>query len=420
MYSPKSTSPLHPVLTVSQLTSQIREVLEEVFENVVVVGEVSNAKLYPSGHWYFSLKDKDATLPCVCFKTNNSGLRFKLEDGLQIIARGKLNVYPPRGAYQLVASSIEPVGIGEWQLAFEQLKDKLAKEGLLEPGRKRPIPILPRRIGVVTSTAGAALRDILSALARRNKLVNVVIAPAKVQGDGSAEEVARAIQDLQRLPDVDVILVARGGGSIEDLWAFNTEIVARAVCASSIPIISGVGHETDITICDLVADLRAPTPTAAAELVAKGSAELLDKWTSLEKRLVYRMEDRVARLRHTLHKLDPLNGLLRYQERLKRNRLKVLRHRDHMVHHMSNALNLAQHKWRQNHEKLNALGPQNVLARGFSIIRRIDGQIICTDEDVQVGDVLEGILLKGKLTLRVEQVQADNKDKTQTLQVEEK
>ena len=272
----------------------------------------------------------------------------------------------------------------------------------------------------MTSTAGAALRDILSALARRNKLVNVVIAPAKVQGEGSAEEVARAIQDLQRICDVDVILVARGGGSIEDLWAFNTEIVARAVCASSIPIISGVGHETDITICDLVADLRAPTPTAAAELVAKGSAELLDKWTSLEKRLVYRMEDRVARLRHTLHKLDPLNGLLRYQERLKRNRLKVLRHRDHMVHHMSNALNLAQHKWRQNHAKLNALGPQNVLARGFSIIRRIDGQIIRTTEDVQAGDLLEGILLQGKLTLRVEQVHADNQDKTQqTLQVEE-
>lgn len=278
MQSPKITSALHPVLTVSQLTAQIREVLEEVFENVIVVGEVSNAKLYNSGHWYFSLKDKDATLPCVCFKINNTGLRFKLEDGMQVVLRGKLNVYPPRGAYQLVASSIEPVGIGEWQLAFEQLKEKLGKEGLLAPERKRPIPILPRRIGVVTSTAGATLRDILSALARRNKLVNVVIAPAKVQGEGSAEDVVYAIKLLQRIPDVDVILVARGGGSIEDLWSFNTEMVARAVSQCSVPVISGVGHETDITICDLVADLRAPTPTAAAELVARGSAELLERW----------------------------------------------------------------------------------------------------------------------------------------------
>ncbi len=408
MYSPKSTSPLHPVLTVSQLTAQIREVLEEVFENVLVVGEVSNAKLYNSGHWYFSLKDKEATLPCVCFKTFNTGLRFKLEDGMQVVLRGKLNVYPPRGAYQLVASSIEPVGIGEWQLAFEQLKEKLSKEGLLDPERKRPIPILPRRVGVVTSTAGAALRDILSALARRNKLVNVVIAPAKVQGEGSAEDIAHAIRELQRIPDVDVILVARGGGSIEDLWSFNTELVARAVSTCSVPVISGVGHETDITICDLVADLRAPTPTAAAEMVARGSAELLDRWQGLEKRLLYRMDDRIARARHTLHRVDPINGLLRYHERLKRNHLKVLSYRDRMTHRMAHALNSAEHKWRQNHEKLSVLGPKNVLSRGFSILRKLDGQIVRTYEDVKPGDIVEGILLQGRLKLRVEEVEPES------------
>jgi exodeoxyribonuclease VII large subunit len=392
---------------VSQLTAQIREVLEEVFENVLVVGEVSNAKLYNSGHWYFSLKDKDATLPCVCFKTFNTGLRFKLEDGMQVVLRGKLNVYPPRGAYQLVASSIEPVGIGEWQLAFEQLKEKLSKEGLLDPERKRPIPILPRCVGVVTSTAGAALRDILSALARRNKLVNVVIAPAKVQGEGSAEDIAHAIRELQRIPDVDVILVARGGGSIEDLWSFNTELVARAVSTCSVPVISGVGHETDITICDLVADLRAPTPTAAAEMVARGSAELLDRWQGLEKRLVYRMEDRIARARHVLHRVDPINGLLRYHERLKRNHLKVLSYRDRMTHRMAHSLNSAEHKWRQNHEKLSVLGPKNVLSRGFSILRKLDGQIVRTYEDVKPGDILEGILFQGRLKLRVEEVEPE-------------
>lgn len=404
MQSPKTTSALHPVLTVSQLTAQIREVLEEVFENVIVVGEVSNAKLYNSGHWYFSLKDKDATLPCVCFKINNASLRFKLEDGMQVVLRGKLNVYPPRGGYQLVASSIEPVGIGEWQLAFEQLKEKLGKEGLLAPERKRAIPILPRRIGVVTSTAGAALRDILSALARRNKLVNVVIAPAKVQGEGSAEDVVYAIKLLQRIPDVDVILVARGGGSIEDLWSFNTEMVARAVSQCSVPVISGVGHETDITICDLVADLRAPTPTAAAELVARGSAELLDRWQGLEKRLLYRMEDRIARARHTLTRVDPMNGLLRYHERLKRKQLKVVSYRDRMTHRMAHTLNTAQYKWRQNHEKLSVLGPQNVLSRGFSILRTIDGQIVRTYGDVKPGDIIEGILSQGSLKLRVEEV----------------
>jgi exodeoxyribonuclease VII large subunit len=238
------------VLSVSELTAQIRDMLEGNFDQITVVGEVSNAKVYPSGHWYFSLKDKDATLPCVCFKTANAHIKFALEDGLQVVARGKLSVYPPRGAYQMVATHLEPVGIGEWQLAFEQLKAKLEAEGLLAAERKRPIPTMPHKIGVVTSIAGAALHDILTALNRRNRNVKVVVRPAKVQGEGSAEDVAQAIVDLQTLPDLDVIIVARGGGSIEDLWSFNTEVVARAVASCRVPVVSGVGHETDITICD--------------------------------------------------------------------------------------------------------------------------------------------------------------------------
>lgn len=405
MYNLKPASPLHPILTVSQFTAQIREVLEEVFETVYVVGEVSNAKIYPSGHWYFSLKDQDATLPCVCFKAANASLKFKIEDGLMLVTRGKLNVYPPRGAYQMVVSSLEPVGIGEWQLAFEQLKEKLDKEGLLAPERKRPIPMMPRRIGVVTSTAGAALRDILSALARRNRFVNVVISPAKVQGEGSAEEVAQAIADLQQLPDVDVIIVARGGGSIEDLWSFNTEVVARAVAGSRIPIISGVGHETDITICDLAADLRAPTPTAAAELVAKGSAELLDRYTNLQKHILFTMQDRLSGARRKWERLSPLNSLLRYQERLKRHQLKVANYRDRIIRRIDQSLSLSQHRWRQGHEKLMALGPLNVLSRGFSIIRKRDGTIVRQAQDVRPGDVLEALLHQGRLRVKVEFVE---------------
>lgn len=403
MFSPRTTQ-LQPVLTVSQLTACIRDVLESEFQQVYVVGEVSNAKVYPSGHWYFSLKDKDATLPAVCFRAANNMLKFKLEDGLMLVARGRMNVYPPRGAYQLVAESLEPVGIGEWQLAFEQLRDKLEKEGLLHPDRKKPIPMIPRRIGVVTSPAGAAVRDVISALSRRNRNVHIVVAPVKVQGDGSAEEIARAIDYLHRIPDIDVIILARGGGSIEDLWAFNTEIVARAVVDSAIPIISGVGHETDITICDLVADLRAPTPTAAAELVARGSAELLDKWRHLQKQMLIRTESRLTRARRDLDRLKPLHVLLRYAEKLKRNEQKVKHLRERMNRAIMHSLDRSSRKWQQQHEKLQALGPSNVLNRGYAIIKMEDGTIVRDSSNVSAGQELIAFLNAGKLRLRVEAI----------------
>jgi len=389
------------VLTVTQLTNQLRDTLENVFQQVYVVGEVSNAKIYPSGHWYFSLKDKDSTLSCVCFKSANSMLKFKLEDGLMMVARGRMNVYPAKGTYQLVAAHLEPVGVGEWQLAFDQLRKKLEGEGLLDPQRKQPIPIFPRRIGVVTSPVGAAIRDVISALYRRNKNVNVVVAPVKVQGEGSAEEIAAAIDYLHRIPNIDVIIIARGGGSIEDLWAFNTEVVARAVADSAIPIISGVGHETDITICDLAADLRAPTPTAAAELVAKGSAELLEKWSSLHRQLGLRTQAHLAEARRELERLKPLHVLLRYSERLKRNRQKVSHLGERMTRSMSHILDRAQRRWSGNDEKLQALGPLNVLGRGFAILRNADGHIVRDPLDVNDGDLLTALLKAGQIQLRV-------------------
>ncbi|HEY9778144.1 MAG TPA: exodeoxyribonuclease VII large subunit [Planktothrix sp.] len=408
MYSTKPNQSLNAVLTVSQLTAQLRDVLEREFQQVYVVGEVSNAKVYPSGHCYFSLKDKDATLPCVCFRSDNAMLKFKIEDGLMVVARGRMNVYQPKGSYQLVAVSLEPVGIGEWQLAFEQLRQKLEAEGLLHRARKRPIPMMPRRVGIITSPAGAAIRDVLSALYRRNRYVNAVVAPVKVQGEGSAEDVAAAIEWLHRIPNVDVIIIARGGGSIEDLWSFNTEIVARAIVDSAIPIISGIGHETDITICDLVADLRAPTPTAAAELVAKGSAELLERWTSLQKQLLLRTDARLARARRALDRLKPLQVLLRYGERLKRDSQKVAYIRQRIDRAIDHALIRSRQDWHKQQEKLLVLGPQNVLNRGFAIIKRDDGSVVNEASSVQVGDSLVALLANGKLRLRVESVNPDD------------
>jgi exodeoxyribonuclease VII large subunit len=405
MYSIKEAHPLNPVLTVSQLTNRIRDTLEDKFDAIFVVGEVSNAKIYPSGHWYFSLKDQEATLPCVCFKNSSSSLKFKLEDGLQVVARGKLSVYPPRGAYQMVVTGLEPVGIGEWQLAFEQLKKKLDGEGLLDPARKRPIPMLPKRVGVVTSPAGAALRDILSAITRRNQGVSVLIAPAKVQGEGSAEEVAAAIKHLEKQGNIDVIIVARGGGSIEDLWSFNTEVVARAVAECTIPVISGVGHETDTTICDLVADLRAPTPTAAAELVARGSIELLDRWTSLHRHLLQNIEGRLVNARRELVRLSPINALNRYQSRLELAAVNVERRRQHITNRIERLLDAKRHKLHQLSEKLQALGPENVFARGFSVMRSLDGHLITDASSLRPGQDLEILLQKGKAIVKVERTE---------------
>jgi exodeoxyribonuclease VII large subunit len=297
------------------------------------------------------------------------------------------------------------VGVGEWQLAFDQLKAKLEAEGLLDPARKKAIPMVPRRVGVVTSPVGAALRDILSALYRRNRNVSVLIAPAKVQGEGSAEEVAQAIRDLQTMTDIDVIIVARGGGSIEDLWSFNTEVVARAVAECTVPIISGVGHETDTTICDLVADLRAPTPTAAAELVAKGSAELLEKFSYLNRRMMQSIEERMHYARRELTRFSPVNALNRYQDRLELASVNVSRRRQHITNRVERLLDNSTHRFNELREKLHALGPDNVMSRGFSVLRTTEGKIITKAQDLKVGDMVEALLRSGKVKLKVESIE---------------
>lgn len=254
------------VFSVSQLTQSIKFILEQTFDDVSIVGEISNFKPYSSGHWYFNLKDENAVISCVMWKGLNNYVFFKPQDGMKVILRGRVTVYPPRGNYQFDARSMQPAGEGELQAAFERLKRKLFEEGLFDEIHKKPIPSFPHKIGLITSIDGAALRDMISVASRRFPLCELILSPCKVQGSGSAEEIVESIELLNKQQNIDIIILARGGGSIEDLWSFNEEIVARAIFKSKVPIITGIGHEIDFTIADFVADLRAPTPSAAMEL----------------------------------------------------------------------------------------------------------------------------------------------------------
>ena len=262
------------ILTVSDLTKEIKLSLEKTFSRISVIGEISNFKAHVSGHWYFNLKDSDAVINCVMWRGFNNQVFFTPQDGMKVIVNGKLTVYPPRGNYQIDARSMMPAGLGELQEAFEKLKQKLELEGLFDEEHKKPIPSFPNRIGIVTAIDGAAFRDMISVAERRYPLVELVIAPARVQGSGAADTIVRSLKRLNKGKDIDVIIVGRGGGSIEDLWAFNEEIVARAIYSSAIPVISGIGHEVDFTIADYVADLRAPTPSVAMELATPDMGEI--------------------------------------------------------------------------------------------------------------------------------------------------
>jgi exodeoxyribonuclease VII large subunit len=293
----EATAAPRKALSVSELTERIQGVLETEFLDVWVEGEISNLKLATSGHWYFSLKDEQAQLAAVVWRNDTRLVRFRPKDGMKVLARGQLRVYPPRGAYQLSVQVLEPLGKGSLQQAYEELKQKLEQEGLFDPARKRPLPMLPRRIGVVTSPTGAVLRDILRVLRSRYADLEVLVYPALVQGEGAAAEIAQGIRALNRLGGLDVILLARGGGSLEDLWAFNEEAVARAIAASGIPTISAVGHETDFTIADFVADLRAATPSAAAERVVQAKEELQARVRALDERRDGALRLRLARVR---------------------------------------------------------------------------------------------------------------------------
>src|SRR6266566_7260974 len=285
------------VYTVSELTREIKGILEGRFPSVLVKGEVSNLKAPSSGHLYFTLKDADACLDAVLFRTEARRLRFSVQNGLSLVARGRIAQYEPQGRYQLVCDTVEPLGAGALQIAFEQLKERLQKEGLFESARKRKLPFLPRRIAVVTSPSGAVVHDFLRVLHRRFPNLPVLIVPARVQGEGAAQEIARGIVRAAKQPRIDVVVVARGGGSLEDLWAFNEEVVARALCGCPVPAVSAVGHEVDVTIADFCADVRAPTPTAAAELIARVKDELVADLAQRRARLARAMRGQLERKR---------------------------------------------------------------------------------------------------------------------------
>jgi exodeoxyribonuclease VII large subunit len=301
-------TPQSGVLTVSQLTSDIRHLLESEFARVTVEGEISNCRPWTTGHVYFTLKDAGAQIRAVMFRSAARGLKFRLEDGQRVIARGRIGVYDVKGEYQLVCDRLEPTGAGALQVAFEQLKRRLEAEGLFATSRKRPLPFLPRKIGIVTSLDGAAVRDVVTVLHARYANAHLVIRPARVQGDGAAADVARGLAAIARVPGVDVVIVGRGGGSIEDLWAFNEEVVARAIAACPVPVISAVGHETDVTIADFVADYRAATPSAAAGAVVGRKDQVCAQVDRQAERLGAAMRARVLRQRGRVHVLTARPG----------------------------------------------------------------------------------------------------------------
>ena len=418
-------------MSVSELTAEIKILVENRFVDVWVEGEISNFKRHSSGHWYFSLKDAGASLRCASFRMQNRLIRFTPEDGLSVKARGHLSLYEARGEYQLIVEMLEPVGIGALQLAFEQLKRRLTADGLFDIERKRELPALPYTVGVVTSPTGAALRDILRILKRRNEGVKVLIAPARVQGEGAAEEIAQAIENLNDQGEAEVIIVGRGGGSIEDLWAFNEERVARAIFHSRIPVISAVGHETDFTIADFVADLRASTPSAAAEIVSMARDEVIVRlaghvqglFTAMRYKLLEAKNalaeatssrafgDILARLRA---QRQPFDDSLYQMETALRRQLKTYRSHTERLNLRIRDANI-RHRLSQQHRrfdllaarleaamqrnlgsgredfviaagKLQSLSPLAVLARGYAIAFDSQGRIIKRAVDLQTGE----------------------------------
>lgn len=384
-------------LSVSELTARIKILLEGEFLELWIEGEISNFRRHTSGHWYFTLKDEGAMLRCASFRMQNRMIRFMPEDGLVVRAHGRLSLYEARGEYQLIIEYMEPVGVGALQLGFEQLKRRLAAEGLFDTERKRPLPLLPRCIGVVTSPTGAAVRDILRVIRRRNEAMNVLIAPARVQGDGAAREIARAIELLNEREEVDVIIVGRGGGSAEDLWCFNEEAVARAIFDSRVPIISAVGHETDFTVADFVADLRASTPSAAAEIVTAARDEISARLTGLREDMAAALRYRLLEQRNRVQELQASRAFDDVHTRIRR----VAQRFDEAVYAMETAmrqrLTQAGERFAVSSGKLHSLSPLAVLGRGYSIAYDLQGRIIKRAADVQPGERLRLRVADGEM-----------------------
>jgi exodeoxyribonuclease VII large subunit len=432
--------------TVSELTAKIRDLLAKNFTGITVLGEISNCREAQSGHIYFTLKDDRAQVRCVFFKQQQRGIKFRPEDGLQMTVRGSISVYEPRGEYQIYVESLEPIGLGALQLAFEQLKKRLEAEGLFDSARKKPLPLLPSRIGLITSPKGAAVRDVVRILTRRFPNVHLTVYPVRVQGEGSAEEIVKAMKFFNAQKMVDVLILARGGGSLEDLWSFNEEIVARAIFASEIPVISGVGHEMDFTIADFVADVRASTPSAAAELVVQTRREFDKHIADLRETLASLVRYRLLELSRRVHELSARRGfrrpldLLRQQRQRAdemtsrlalglRARLEQSRKRFTAAHlrivtfdfrvkisafrlrlekrsaelgvRAERLLRNKRDRWQRLTVQLQERGPLKVLERGYAIATDAAGNLLRDAAQVQLGDPVAIRLHRGRLSTEV-------------------
>ncbi|HGJ63865.1 TPA: exodeoxyribonuclease VII large subunit [bacterium] len=371
--------------------------------------EVSNLSRPFSGHLYFKLKDAESQIDCAIFRPLADRVKFDLEDGISILLQGRLTVYEPRGNYQIIGNRVEPIGLGALQLAFEQLKKKLGDEGLFDFEHKKPLPFMPRNIGVITSATGAAIRDILTIIRRRFYNVHILIHPVSVQGDSAPREIAEAIENMNRIGGLDVLIIGRGGGSIEDLWAFNAEIVARSIYASEIPIISAVGHEIDFTIADFVADYRAPTPSAAAEIVVPNKVDLIRTLDNIKSRLYINMENHIeltrSQLENTQSRLKSAD--IRNQIRFFQQKIDYITQR--LFAGMTNTLRNKKESLGVALAKLNALSPLSILQDGYSITRKIPSKNpIKSINDASLGDEIEVRLKDGSLICDIKQIIGDD------------
>lgn len=404
--------PAPPIFTVSQLNRVVHDLLEAGIPALWLEGEISNFTHHRNGHMYFTLKDETAEIAAVMFADRNAFLQFTPADGQKVIAFGQITLYERKGRYQIDVLEMHPAGVGKLQLEFEKLKERLHTEGLFDARFKQPIPRFPERIGIVTSPEGAALRDILKILRERYPLVTVLLFPTRVQGEGAAAEIASAIRianrySLEREP-IDTLIVTRGGGSLEDLWAFNEEPVARAIFESRIPIISAVGHEVDITISDLVADVRAPTPTAAAQMAVPDKRELLEFTRSVQTQLEQRLLGRIENYRLRVEMLRRSRGLHRPIQLLREHEQSLDHASELLLRAMRQRLARLQERWQTLVQHLESVNPVNVLRRGFSVVEDEEGRLISSVEHVRVGERVIIRLYRGKLWSRVEAKEANH------------
>ncbi len=387
------------IFSVSELNGYIKLLIEgdPLLDRIYVRGEISNYKMYPSGHHYFTLKDQEGALKCVMFRSSAVKLRFRPENGMKVIAFGRISVYPRDGAYQLYVGSLTPDGVGDLHVAFEQLKEKLHSEGLFDEAHKKPLPRFPDTIAVVTSSAGAAVRDIIRVLGTRWPLTKVVVLPVRVQGTEAPAEIVGAIRYANRHRIGDVLITGRGGGSIEDLWAFNDERVARAIYASEIPVISAVGHEPDVTISDFVADLRAATPSNAAELAVPDMAEVLDMLRNRESRGEHAMRKKLELLRSRLEELASKRVMESPGAYIDERRIHLDRAQVQLISAASKVVSARKERFSALAASLDAMSPLKVLGRGYAIARKEDGTILRSAEDVKSGDRLTIRLQKDEI-----------------------